>query len=85
MALVVKNPPGNAADQRGMGSNSSLGRFHMSWHNQVHAPQLLKPMSREPMVYKRSHCNEKATHHNERSFHYPQLDKSSHAVRKTLG
>ena len=36
---------------------------HNYW---AHEPQLLKPMCLEPMLCnKRSHCNEKPTHHNE--------------------
>ena len=37
---VVKNLPGNAED---MGLIPGLGRFHMTWSNYTHAPQLLSP------------------------------------------
>ena len=37
---VVKNLPGNAED---MGPIPGLGRFHMTWSNYTHAPQLLSP------------------------------------------
>ena len=67
---VVKNLPANAGDT---GSVSGLGRFHMPWVNQAHAPQLLSthlqlltPRTLEPVLCnKRSHCNEKPGHHNE--------------------
>ena len=54
---VVKNPPANAGD-----TGSSL----LSLSSRAHEPQLLKPTHLEPMLhYKRSHCNEKPSHHNE--------------------
>ena len=37
---VVKNLPGNAED---MGPIPGLGRFHMTWSNYTHVPQLLSP------------------------------------------
>ena len=37
---VVKNPPDRAGD---MGSISDLGRSHMLWSHEAHAPQLLSP------------------------------------------
>ena len=37
---LVKNLPGNAED---MGPIPGLGRFHMTWSNYTHAPQLLSP------------------------------------------
>ena len=72
---MVKNPPANAGD---MGSIPGLGRSHMPWSNSARAPQLLslhsrarepqllKPAHLEPVLRnKRSHRNEKSTHHNE--------------------
>ena len=71
---VVKNPPANAGD---MGSSPGPGRSHMPQSNWAHAPQLLslcsrtrepqllKPVHLEPVLFnKRSHRNEKLTHHN---------------------
>ena len=60
---VVKNPPASAGD---MGSSPGPGRSHMPRSNEARVPQLLKPASLEPVLCnKRSHCNEKPTHHNE--------------------
>ena len=60
---MVKNLPANAGDT---GSSPGLGRSHMPWSNKVHAPQLLKPAHLEPVLRnKRSHRNEKPSHHNE--------------------
>ena len=72
---VVKNPPANAGD---MGLSPSPGRSHIPQSNQArapqllslrsrtHKPQLLKPPCLEPVLcHKRSHRNEKPTHHNE--------------------
>ena len=55
-----KNPPANAGDT---GSITDLGRSHMPQDNQAHAPQLLKPMSLQPMLHnKRTHYSEKPTY-----------------------
>ena len=72
---MVKNLPANAGD---MGSSPGPGRSHMLRSNEAHAlqllslssrarePQLLKPAHLEPVLRnKRSHRNEKPTHHNE--------------------
>ena len=84
--VVVENPPANAGD---MGSSSGLGRSHMPWRNWACAPQLLSlrstarepqlrmPACLEPMLRnKRSHCNEKPTHHKKSSPRSPQLEKA---------
>ena len=70
----VKNMPANAGDT---GLIPSLGRLHMSWSNWACVPQLLSLHSRalemqllsphalQPVLRnKRSHHNEKPTHHN---------------------
>ena len=57
----VKHLPANAGDT---GSTPGQGRSHMPWSNEVHMPQVLKPACLEPMLHKRSHCNEKPTHGN---------------------
>ena len=72
---VVKNTPARAGDT---GSSPGPGRSHMprnnwarepqllSLHSRAREPQLLKPACLEPELRnKRSHCNEKPTHHNE--------------------
>ena len=72
---VDKNLPANAGDT---GSIPGPGRSHMPWSNEARAPQLLslrsrarepqllKPAHLEPVLRnKRSHCNEKPTHHKE--------------------
>ena len=72
---VVKNPPANAGDT---GSSPGPGRSHvpqsnsacapqlLSLRSRAHEPQLLKPACLEPVLHnKRSHRNEKPTHHNE--------------------
>ena len=72
---VVKNPPANAGY---VGSSPGLGRSHMLWSKEAHAPlllslhtrvrepQLLKPALLEPMrCNKRSHRNKKSMHGNE--------------------
>ena len=60
---MVKNPPANAGDT---GSSPDLGKSHMPWSNQAHAPQLLKLVRLEPELHnKRSHRNKKPAHHNE--------------------
>ena len=38
VAQWIKNPPANTGDT---GLTPSLGRFHVPWSNQAHAPQLL--------------------------------------------
>ena len=45
-----KNPHASAGD---MGSTPGLGRSHMPWSNQAHAPQLLQPCT-EPVLHERS-------------------------------
>ena len=83
---MVKNLPANAGD---MGSNPGPGRSHMPRSNKAcvpqllslcsrdHVPQLLKPTCLEPVLRnKRSHCNEKAVHHNEEYPHSLQLEKA---------
>ena len=70
-----KNLPASAGD---MGSSPGPGRSHMPWGNRARVPQLLslrsralepqllKPMSLEPVLYnKRSHRNEKPAHRSE--------------------
>ena len=47
-----------------MGLIPGLGRFHMLQSNKAHVPQLLKPVSLEPVLNKRGHHNEKPMHHN---------------------
>ena len=61
---VVGNPPANARD---MGLIPGPGRSHMPRGNKACAPQLLKPMHREPMLCNtRSHHREKPAPRNER-------------------
>ena len=55
---VDKGLPANAGDTS---SIPGLGKFHRLWCNQALVPQLLSLCSAK----KRSHCNEKLTHHNE--------------------
>ena len=60
---VVGSLPANAGDA---GSSPGLGGSHMPRSDWARGPQLLKPMCLEPMLHnKRSHRNEKPTHHNE--------------------
>ena len=60
--VVVENLPANAGDT---GSSPGLGRSHMLWSNEARVPQLLKPMSLEPVLCnKRSYRNEKPAHRN---------------------
>ena len=57
---VVKNPPANRGD---MCLILGLGRFHMLWSNEAHAPQQLSLCSPEPVLRSKwSHCNEKPSH-----------------------
>ena len=59
---VVKNLPESEGD---MCSISGPGRSHMPGSNETHAPQLLKPaLPGSTLCNKRSHYNEKSTHHN---------------------
>ena len=51
--LVEKNPSANA------GTLVQSLPVHMPWSNEVSEPQLLSPSALEPVLRKRSHCNEK--------------------------
>ena len=60
---VIRNPPADAGD---MGWIPGLGRSHVPWGNKIQAPQLLKPALLDFVLHnKRSHRNEKPTHHSE--------------------
>ena len=72
---MLKNPPANAGD---VGSSPGPGRSQMprsnkarvpqllSLRSRAREPQLLKPVSLEPVLHnKRSHRSEKSTHRNE--------------------
>ena len=65
---MVKNPPLRAGNA---GSTPGRGRFHLpraikpTTTTELTQPRL-KPMSLEPRLHNRSHCNEKAVLHNER-------------------
>ena len=60
--LVAKNLPASTGDT---GSISGPGRYHMPQSTWTREPQLLKPTILEPrLCNKRSHQNEKPTHHN---------------------
>ena len=62
---VVKNPPTNAGD---MGLSPGLGRSHMPWSNESHAPQLLSLCATTTEVHApRAHAlqqREAPTRHN---------------------
>ena len=50
----------------------------------AHAPQLLKPACLEPVLYnKRSHDNEKSTHHNVEQPQLAATRESLHTATKT--
>ena len=81
---MVGSPPANAGDT---GSIPGPGRSHMlrsgwarppqlpSLLSRAHEPQLLKPTCLQPVLYsKRSHRNEKPTHHNE-DLTQPKINK----------
>ena len=70
---VVKNPPANAGDA---GLILGLGRFHLPRGNQACAPQLLKPVSLEPRLHKRSPCTAVKS-----SPRLPQLEKARLQLR----
>ena len=66
---VVKNLPAKAGD---MSSTPGLGRSHMPQSNEARASQLLslrttttEPACLEPVLHKRSHCNERPVHRNQ--------------------
>ena len=64
---MVKNPPANAGDS---GLILGLGRFHLPRGNQACA-QLLKQVSLEPRLHKRSPCTAVKS-----SPRLPQLEKA---------
>ena len=69
---VVENPPANAGET---GSSPGPGGSHMPRSNEAHVPQLLKPVSLEPVLpNKRTHCNEKPATKSSPSS--PQLEKA---------
>ena len=91
-SAVVKNLPANAGDT---GLSPGLGRSHMprstsacvpqllSLHSRACEPQLLKPMSLEPVLCnKRSHRNEKPTHCKKSSPCLPQLENARAQQRR---
>ena len=53
---VVKHLPADAGDT---GSIPGRGRSHIPWSNEVRVPHVLKPARLEPMLHRRSHCDEK--------------------------
>ena len=90
---VLKNLPANAGDT---GLSPGPGRSHIPWSNEAHAPQLLslRSRAREPQLLKpmrlqsvlrnkRSHCNEKPTHHNEGQPPLVATRESPRAATKT--
>ena len=77
---VVKNPPASAGD---LGSTPGPGRSHMPWSNWARVPQLLKPVSLEPVFHsKRSHNNEKPCTTTKSSPHLLQLEKAQMQQRR---
>ena len=59
---MAKNLPANTGDT---GSIPGPGRFHVSWGNSAHAPQLLSLRTLEPVLSnKRRHRNEKSVLHS---------------------
>ena len=90
---MVGNAPANAGDT---GSSPGLGRFHMPRSNEACAPQLLslrsgarepqllKPMSLEPVLrYKRSHRRENPVHRSEEGPPLAATGESPRAATKT--
>ena len=59
--LVVKNPPANVGD---LGLIPGLGRFHMWGATKPECHSYWKWHTLDPVLHKRSHQNEKPTHHN---------------------
>ena len=58
--LDSKESAGSAGD---LGSIPGLGRPHVPWGNQAHAPQLLSPRTLQPVLHnKRSHVSQKPAH-----------------------
>ena len=89
--VVVKNPPANTTvwalvreDPTCHGANKPVHHNYLAWalepasHNYwAHTPQLLKPACLEPVLCnKRSHYNEKPTHHNKEYPRLPQPEKA---------
>ena len=72
---MVKTPPANAGVT---GSIPGPGRSLMLQSSLAHAPQLLSPHTLEPLLCnKRSYCNEKPVHCQQRSSPgSPQLEKA---------
>ena len=68
---VVKNLPANAGD---MGSSPGLGRSHMLWNSEAHAPQLLSLCSRARKPQLLSPCATAMEAHTSRA-RAPQQEK----------